>query len=127
MHGERTSERRNDMAYTLTEKYDRIRAAAIAAAARLALLFPDDRRNDDADHNEARGDDDEDFIPSHFFSCRESRAAAASLSASPSSPAVMSTVCAFSGCFLFQSTIAAIAAAMSTAKIKQVHHHEPMR
>lgn len=99
-------------------------AAAIAPAARLSMLSANDGRCNDADHDRTGRKNDQDLVPGHFFS---SRVAAASLSAAESVPAAAATASLASGCLLFQMTIATIAAAISTAKMKQVHHHSPMR
>ena len=95
-------------------------AAAAAIAAALPLFSSYDRVCDVPDDKGGDQDDDEDLPPGHFLSSVAAASASASLT-------VSATFSCFAGCFLFQMTIPAIAAAMSAAKIKQVHHHEPMR
>ena len=95
-------------------------AAAAAIAAALPLFSADDRIGDVSDDKSGDQNDNEDLPPGHFLSSVAAASASASLT-------VSATFSCFAGCFLFQMTIPAIAAAMSAAKIKQVHHHEPMR
>ena len=95
-------------------------AAAAAITAALPLLSADDRISDVSDDKSGDQNDNEDLPPGHFLSSAVAASASASLT-------VSATFSCFAGCFLFQMTIPAIAAAMSAAKIKQVHHHEPMR
>lgn len=97
-------------------------SAAIASATAFTLLFANDRRHYDRGNNCTGSNNDENFIPDHF---RFSREAAASDWHTSSVPATMPF--AESGCFLFHMTIPKIAAAMRTAKMKHVHHHDPTR
>lgn len=97
--------------------------AAVAAATVFSLFSADNRSYDDRGNDRTCGDNDKNFIPDHFLSSRD----AAASDCRASSSALRAAPCVMSGCLLSHRKIPKIAAAMRTAKIKHVHHHEPMR
>ena len=92
-------------------------AAAVTAAARLALLFADNRVYNNSEHKCDRKYDNQNFIPLHYLS---SEIAASARIVSPVSASFFA-----SGWRLFQRTIPTAAATMSARTMNAVHHQLP--